>query len=428
MNEALEELVSSLLYEGYALYPYTPGATKNATPTPFGIVYPPAYAKRNPATFDHLRIECVLEAGEHADPEVGAAIRFLHPSGERHKAVERELALEPTSLGELIAGGAGVEFDFPGANPVRGRARLRAEAIGDGLFRIRACVHNTTRLGEDEAARMERKEALVASMLSTHIVVETSAGKFVSPLERDGVAGAAVEGCSSLNTFPVLASPEDDAVLGAAIVLPDHPRIAPESLGNLFDNTEIEEALVLHVQALSDSEREEIAAQDPAVREMIERAAAATPKQVLSLHGLLKPVDPGEEVPPLSPGAGEVPQWSEPGSPAAPTPDSMLPPDPGPAREPGHPNPGEDLIEADGKRFRKGAKVVLRPGVERDVYDKLLDGRTATIERLYFDYEDGVHIAVTIDDDPAQELFRETGRYLFFKARELETVEAEARG
>ena len=47
-------------------------------------------------------------------------------------------------------------------------------------------------------------------------------------------------------------------MLGAAIVLPDHPQIAPESRGNLFDNTEIEEALVLHVQALSDEERAEI--------------------------------------------------------------------------------------------------------------------------------------------------------------------------
>ena len=46
MDRTLEELVTSLLYEGYALYPYTPGATKNATPTPFGIVYPPAYAER----------------------------------------------------------------------------------------------------------------------------------------------------------------------------------------------------------------------------------------------------------------------------------------------------------------------------------------------------------------------------------------------
>ena len=67
--------------------------------------------------------------------------------------------------------------------------------------------------------------------------------------------------------------------------------------------------------------------------------------------------------------------------------------------------------------------MVLRPGTDRDVYDRMLDGRTATIERLYLDYEDGAHVAVTIDDDPAQELFRETGRYLFFKAGELEAVE-----
>ena len=46
LDGRLEQLVDSLLYEGYALYPYTPEATKNATPTPFGIVYPPAYAGR----------------------------------------------------------------------------------------------------------------------------------------------------------------------------------------------------------------------------------------------------------------------------------------------------------------------------------------------------------------------------------------------
>ena len=74
-------------------------------------------------------------------------------------------------------------------------------------------------------------------------------------------------------------------MLGAAIVLPDHPQIAPESRGNLFDNTEIEEALVLHVQALSDDERAEIEHQDPAVREMIDRACAVTPEELLKLHG-----------------------------------------------------------------------------------------------------------------------------------------------
>ena len=45
----------------------------------------------------------------------------------------------------------------------------------------------------------------------------------------------------------------------------------------------------------------------------------------------------------------------------------------------------------------------------------MLDGRAATLERIYLDYDDRVHLAVTVDDDPGQELMRETGRYLFFK-------------
>ena len=90
----------------------------------------------------------------------------------------------------------------------------------------------------------------------------------------------------------MLASADDDAVLGAAIVLPDHPQIAPESRGGLFDSTEIEEALLLHVQALSDAEREEIERQDPAVREMIARAAAATPEDIIALHGRVTLRDP----------------------------------------------------------------------------------------------------------------------------------------
>jgi hypothetical protein len=396
MREALEQLVSSLLYEGYALYPYTPGATKNATPTPFGIVYPPAYAEDLPTTFDHLRVECVLETEPEA--ELRATVRFLQASGERHRARERRLELGPAAVGELASGGVGETFAFDGASDLRGRVRMRCEALDErGLWRVRACVHNATAV----EAGMERSEALVASLLSTHVVVETSSGRFVSPLEREGPAGEAVAASKSINTFPVLATPDDDAILAATIVLPDHPRMAPESLGNLFDNTEIEEALLLHVKALSDGEREAIAAQDPAVREMVARAEQTTPEEMLTLHGRLEDA-----------GAPTVRKWTEPGAPA----------DPGPPAEPGHPNPGEAELELGGVTFRKGAKVILRPGTERDVLDRMLDGRTATIERLYLDYEDGAHIAVTVDDDPAQELFRETGRYLFFRAGEVEAV------
>ena len=79
-------------------------------------------------------------------------------------------------------------------------------------------------------------------------------GRFLSQLDAP---------CDCVNTWPVLASPADDVMLGAAIVLPDHPQIAPESRGNLFDKTEIEEALVLHVQVLSDEERERSPSRTP---------------------------------------------------------------------------------------------------------------------------------------------------------------------
>ncbi len=384
MDAATLRLVDSLLYEGYALYPYTPGSAKNATPTPFGIVYPPDYAERNPATFDHARMEGVVEAAP--DATVSGTVRFLQVAGERHEGAERTIELPPTPLADLLAGGGEpVEFSFAGERAISGRARLRAEAVdGDGLSRVKLCVHNSTPLDPGDADAMERGEALRSSLLSTHVIAEVAGGRFVSPLERDGEPGAAVAGCESENTWPVLAGEADRTLLGAPIVLPDHPRMAPESLGNLFDNTEIEEALLLHVKTLSDTERDAIAQQDPAVTEMLERADRATAEDITALHGRLELMDPD------------------------------------PRAEPGHPNPGEDEVSVDGRTFRKGGKVVLRPGTERDVYDKMLDGRMATIERIYYDYDDAIHIAVTVDGSAEQELYRETGRYLFFRPDELE--------
>lgn len=379
MDRALESLLDSLLFEGYALYPYTPGATKNATPTPFGIVYPPAYAAGNQATFDSLRMECVVEAGPEA--RLAGTICFLQSAGERHKAAARRIELPPTPLGELAADGTGRDFSFEGEETISGRVRMRAERVGERAARVKLCVHNLTEV-DSEAGELDRTEALSSSLMSTHVVAEVSGGRFVSPLDRTGPWGKAVAACENVNTWPVLADPADTALLGAAIFLPDHPSMAPESLGNLFDSTEIEEALLLHVQALTEEERREIERQDPAVREMVERAAARGPEEIMALHGRLSEADP----------------------------------------EPGHPNPGEARIEVGGVTFHKGGKVVLRPRTDRDVYDKMLAGRVATIERIYYDYDDKAHIGVTVDDDAAQALFRETGRYLFFSSDEIEAA------
>jgi len=264
----LEELVESLLYEGYALYPYTPGATKNSTPTPFGIVYPPAYAAGNSAAFDHLQLECLLEGEDDAPLE--AVVRFLQAGQGETRATERR----------LVATREGSEFSFDG---LEGRVRMDVEPDGEGTARVRVCVHNTTALEDPD---LTRGEALQASLMSTHVIVTAPGSRFRSPLDTPELR--------SVNTFPVLATPDDDTVLAATIMLPDHPQLAPESRGNLFDGTEIEEALLLHVHALSDGEREAIQDADPAVRAMVERAAAATPEEMLRLHGRLEMRDPVE--------------------------------------------------------------------------------------------------------------------------------------
>jgi len=309
---SLEQLVDSLLYEGYALYPYTPGATKNATPTPFGIVYPSVYADTLASAFDHVELRCVLEAP--ADAVLSAEVRFL--------------------------------------------------AVSSGL---------------------DRAGALARSLLSTHPILRVTGGRFISPLEG---------GSPSVNTFPVLATPADDAVVGAAIVLPDHPQIAPESRGGLFDSTEIEEALLLHVHALSDAERQEIERQDPAVREMVQRAAASTPQDIIALHGRVTLRDPQTDEPPSEP-PGLV-----------------------------DPRVGEEMADVDGVTFRRGGKVLIKPGPDADLQARMLDGRTATIERIFTDYGGKTHLGVTIDDDPGQDLMRETGRYLFFFGPEVEVIES----
>lgn len=378
----LDELVETLLYEGYALYPYTPGAAKNSTPTPFGIVYPPAYAEGNSATFDHLRLECGLMAEEGAP--MSATVRFLQASGERHQAEERRI--------DLPAPGEAIEFSFDG---IQGRARLRVDPGEDGVQRVRVCVHNTTPLADPG---VDRGTALRASLLSTHVVVSAPGSRFLSPLEPHGF--------DSVNTFPVLATDADDAVLGAAIVLPDHPQLAPQSRGNMFDGTEIEEALLLHVHALPDMEREAITEQDPAVRAMVERAAATTAEDLFDLHGVMHPTPPGvfdgwrqKE------GAEQRPrEQTEPPRPPDDLPDF----------------PGHTEVTSGGMTFRRGDRVRLHPKQEGDPIDHMVRGKTATIEKLMHDVDDRLYFAVTVDGDPGQELLRDTGRFLYFFEGEVE--------
>jgi hypothetical protein len=151
---------------------------------------------------------------------------------------------------------------------------------------------------------------------------------------------------------------------------------------------------------LSDSEREEIERHDPVVSEMVARAAAATPDDILALHGRVTLRDP----------AGV----------AARNPVTEIPPEEPPGLL--DPQAGEEAVDVDGVRFCRGGKVRIRPGPEADLHARMLDGRTATIERILIDYDGKTHLGVTVDDDPGQELLRDSGRYLFFFAPEVEVL------
>ena len=436
MCEPLEQLIDALLYEGYALYPYTPAAAKNATPTPFGILYPPAYAAALDSTFERLELRCELQAPPGA--VLSAEVRFLAAAGERHEAAAHRVQLADVTVGALAASSASGEPgqpgqpDRPGANGASGRPGaqreveiaedspgqlllalgLGAHELGSGSYEVTLAVENRTPCAQG----LDRSGALAHSLLSTHPILRVSGGRFSSPLERP---------CGSVNTFPVLASATDDAVIGAAIVLPDHPQIAPESHGALFDSTEIEEALLLHVRTLSDAEREEIERQDPLVREMVARAAAATPDDILALHGGMTPREsvgfPHPKGFPHPTGSPHDVGSRHPVDVTARDPVTNAPPEEPPNLV--DPQAGEQHAEVAGVRFARGAKVRIRPGPDADLHARMLDGRTATIERIMIDYDGKTHLGVTIDDDPGQELLRDSGRFLFFFAPEVEVLQ-----
>jgi hypothetical protein len=86
--------------------------------------------------------------------------------------------------------------------------------------------------------------------------------------------------------------------------------------------------------------------------------------------------------------------------------------------------PGEREATVEGTTYRLGDTVMLRLEGRSDPYDRILDGRSATVERIFLDYDDRLYFGVTVDDDPGQQLMRDTGRFLFFFAGELELREA----
>src|SRR6202034_425438 len=96
-----------------------------------------------------------------------------------------------------------------------------------------------------------------------------------------------VASCRSEGTFPVLIG-SDDIVLSSPIILYDHPEVARESAGDLYDATEIDEILALRVLTLTDEEKAEARGTDARAAAIIDRCDNMPPEMWERLHGAVR--------------------------------------------------------------------------------------------------------------------------------------------
>lgn len=87
--------------------------------------------------------------------------------------------------------------------------------------------------------------------------------------------------------------------------------------------------------------------------------------------------------------------------------------------------PPDFAVLAGGTEVRRGSRVILRPGRSGDVFDTVLDGKSAIVESIEQDMEENVSLTVTLDADPGRDLGerRIPGHRFFFSPDEVEPLE-----
>jgi hypothetical protein len=77
-----------------------------------------------------------------------------------------------------------------------------------------------------------------------------------------------------------------------------------------------------------------------------------------------------------------------------------------------------------GVEVKTGARVRLWPHKTADIMDMALKGKVAIVEAIERDFEDHVHLAVVLEDDPGRDLgmLRQPGHRFFFSPDEVEPL------
>ncbi|MER5388890.1 hypothetical protein [Saccharopolyspora sp. NPDC002686] len=286
--DAARAVADAVLFEGYLLYPYRASAVKNRMRWQFGVLAPPG-EQSEPSS---ARTECLFAAEPGAELDV--LVRCLHLRTRKADPDWDEGDLQ--EIGATVAADATAEvpFELPGGEdereswlPLRGTIRISTIPVGHGLRRLAVVVENRTSWHPGSTTRAEM---LRCSLVSTHVVLALRGGQFVSLLDPPEHAREAARRCRNEHTWPVLVGEpgERDVVLSAPIILYDYPAIAPQSPGDLFDATEIDEILTLRTMTLTDDEKREARETDPKAAAIIDRAERLSAEELSRLHGAIR--------------------------------------------------------------------------------------------------------------------------------------------
>jgi hypothetical protein len=351
MNLAtVDKIAKAVLYEGYMLYPYRPSSVKNQQRWNFGVLCPQSYSEvQNGTEAWTMQTECLVEGSSLTGIEV--RVRFLQlvarsvgeltmPVNESlqgempafrlvekvavndrvyqpwQEAIEREVSLPVYNVEALSHGPVGEVFGFPAEKQfeylidnigqiagvivrerqaICGAIEVMGNRVEDGLFRVSVLIRNTTPF--ESAKESSRDQALLSSMVSAHTILGVQDGRFVSLLAPPVQISELAASCKNVGTWPVLVGDEGkcDTLLSSPIILYDYPQIAPESSGDLFDGTEIDEILSLRIMTLTDDEKREMSQSDERARQVLERTESMPVEQLMKLHGVLRGLRPLKE-------------------------------------------------------------------------------------------------------------------------------------
>jgi hypothetical protein len=340
--ERIEKIAEAVLYEGYMLYPYRPSSVKNRQRWNFGVLYPPSYCEQQIGSDRcNMQTECLLKADsstrltvkvrflqivqrsvgelrvsgvewlEDEEPAIDLVDR-LEVAGRVHQpwqeAVEREVtytAIHAESLSFSL-----MPFSFPegksfeylrdeqGAaagvivrewKALNGSVEIQSKSMREGVIKVSVQVDNDTASCLPVSIEPADREAiLLDSLVSAHTILGAENGEFLSLLEPPAGFDDLVAECTNAGTWPVLAGDDASCVLSSPIILYDYPQIAPESAGNLFDSTEIDEILSLRILTLTDAEKREMRQSDDRTRGILERTENMPEEQFMKLHGVLR--------------------------------------------------------------------------------------------------------------------------------------------